>query len=58
MFVDGGASNFTARATVYVLLVLNLTQQAHDVVLTLKQRCLDINNVVTTLGQRRVLLGT
>ena len=31
------------------------SRQAHDVVLTLTQRCLDVNNVVTTLKRRHVL---
>ena len=33
------------------------SQNAHDVVLTLMQRCLDANNVVTTLKKRCVLTG-
>ena len=34
-----------------------ITQSAHDVVFTLYQRCLDVNNVVTTLKRRRVFAG-
>ena len=34
-----------------------ITQSAHGVVLTLIQRCLDVDDVVTTLKQRRVLTG-
>ena len=33
------------------------TQQAHDIVLTLQQRCLNINNIVSTLKQRRLFVG-
>ena len=35
-----------------------LPQQTHDVVLTLIQRCMDVNNIVTTLKQRRVFTGS
>ena len=33
------------------------THSAHVVILTLIQRCLDVNDVVTTSKQRRMLTG-
>ena len=36
---------------------ITLSQKWSNVVLTLKQRCLDFSNVITTLKQRRVLTG-
>ena len=41
----------------YSVVVLEEDQQAHDVVWTLIQRCLDANNIVTALKQRSVLSG-
>ena len=40
-----------------IWMITDWTQQPHDVVLTLIQRCLAVNNVVSSLKQRHVLAG-